>query len=142
VLRAASLAKETRRDGIDSHGSAHQDYEASFLGGARDQQWAGWYSAYVLGRLGGFTASAVTALLPRAQFSTHFATSFFGTVKPSPLKQCPTFKMITPIPLILEPPEQRSFPFRCNFDVKKETKRVRAAKGTFTSELIVRDNKS
>ncbi len=37
---------------LTAAGSAHHDYESNFLGGARDEQWAGWYSAYVLGRLG------------------------------------------------------------------------------------------
>jgi hypothetical protein len=36
-------------------GSAHHDYEQNALGGERDQRWAGWYAAYVLGRLGDFT---------------------------------------------------------------------------------------
>ena len=35
-------------------GSAHHDYESRFLGGVRDEQWPGWYAAYVLGRLGDF----------------------------------------------------------------------------------------
>ncbi len=43
------------RDAFSSAGSAHHDYESNFLDGARDEQWAGWYSAYVLGRLGDFT---------------------------------------------------------------------------------------
>ena len=47
--------EEQLRQALAAAGSAHHDYEASFLGGARDQQWAGWYSAYVLGRLGDFT---------------------------------------------------------------------------------------
>jgi hypothetical protein len=34
---------------------AHHEYETNFLNGTRDEQWAGWYSAYVLGRLGEFT---------------------------------------------------------------------------------------
>ena len=37
-------------------GSAHHDYESRFLGGEHDAQWPGWYAAYVLGRLGDFTA--------------------------------------------------------------------------------------
>ena len=43
------------RDTLVAAGSAHHDYEANFLSGARDEQWAGWYSAYVLGRFGDFT---------------------------------------------------------------------------------------
>ena len=43
------------RDTLAAAGSAHHDYEANFLSGARDEHWARWYSAYVLGRLGNFT---------------------------------------------------------------------------------------
>ena len=35
-------------------GENHQDYELNILHGKRDEQWAGWYAAYVLGRLGNF----------------------------------------------------------------------------------------
>lgn len=34
---------------------AHHEYQTNFLGGVRHAQWASWYSAYVLGRLGDFT---------------------------------------------------------------------------------------
>ena len=37
-------------------GAAHHDYESRFLKGERDDQWPGWYAAYVLGRLGDFTS--------------------------------------------------------------------------------------
>ena len=35
-------------------GAAHHEYETRFLDGVRDEQWPGWYAAYVLGRLGDF----------------------------------------------------------------------------------------
>ena len=41
---------------LASAGAAHHDYESRFLGGVRDEQWPGWYAAYVLGRLGDFTS--------------------------------------------------------------------------------------
>ncbi len=48
-------------------GAAHHDYESNFLNGQRDVQWAGWYAAYVLGRLGDFTKPAqLTAWLESA----------------------------------------------------------------------------
>lgn len=34
---------------------AHHEYQTNTLGGVRHQQWAGWYSAYTLGRLNDFT---------------------------------------------------------------------------------------
>ena len=38
---------------------AHHEYEQKSLQGVRDEQWAGWYAAYVLGRLGDFTPPSV-----------------------------------------------------------------------------------
>jgi len=46
-------------EALSAAGSAHHDYESNFLQGVRDQQWAGWYAAYVLGRLGDFTTPTV-----------------------------------------------------------------------------------
>jgi len=33
---------------------AHHRYEQDYLAGERDNAWAGWYAAYLLGRLGSF----------------------------------------------------------------------------------------
>ena len=38
---------------------AHHEYQANILGGVRHLQWAGWYAAYVLGRLGDFTTPSL-----------------------------------------------------------------------------------
>jgi hypothetical protein len=35
-------------------GEAHHEYEQVFLSGVHDEQWPGFYAAFVLGRLGGF----------------------------------------------------------------------------------------
>ena len=43
------------RDALVSAGQAHHDYQENFLDGVHDEQWPGWYAAYVLGRLGDFT---------------------------------------------------------------------------------------
>lgn len=40
-------------------GSAHHDYQTNFLNGKNDEQWPGWYAAYVLGRLGDFVTPTV-----------------------------------------------------------------------------------
>ena len=40
---------------------AHHDYEQNRLGGVRDDQWPGWYAAYVLGRLGDFASPSELA---------------------------------------------------------------------------------
>ena len=38
---------------------AHHEYQTNILGGVRHNQWTGWYSAYVLGRLGDFTTPSL-----------------------------------------------------------------------------------
>lgn len=43
------------KDALSAAGRAHHEFESNFLRGVRDEQWAGWYAAYVLGRLGDFT---------------------------------------------------------------------------------------
>ena len=39
---------------LNDAGENHKDYELNILHGQRDEQWAGWYAAYLLGRLGNF----------------------------------------------------------------------------------------
>ena len=48
-------AAEQLREALAAAGGAHHEYESNYLGGVRDEQWIGWYAAYVLGRLGDFT---------------------------------------------------------------------------------------
>lgn len=36
-------------------GKTHHEFQENFLNGVRHEQWAMWYSAFVLGRLGNFT---------------------------------------------------------------------------------------
>ncbi|HSM36522.1 MAG TPA: hypothetical protein VK837_09025 [Longimicrobiales bacterium] len=45
---------EELRAALDAAGLAHHEYERNALGGRRDDAWASWYAAYVLGRLGDF----------------------------------------------------------------------------------------
>jgi len=47
-------SREQLRDALEASGSAHHEYETNTLRGVRDERWAGWYAAYVLGRLGDF----------------------------------------------------------------------------------------
>ena len=52
---------------LTAAGSAHHEYETESLGGARDEQWAAFYAAFVLGRLGDFALpSALTRWLEEA----------------------------------------------------------------------------
>ena len=49
---------------LKAAGEAHHEYESSYLKGVRDEAWAGWYAAFVIGRLGSFTTpSQLTDLL-------------------------------------------------------------------------------
>ena len=51
-------------------------FDNSSLGGERDQQWAGFYAAYALGRLGDFAApSALSGWLEEAPAGNHWPTS-------------------------------------------------------------------
>ena len=34
---------------------AHHEFQTNYLAGVRHEQWAWWYAAYLLGRLGDFT---------------------------------------------------------------------------------------
>jgi len=42
-------------EALKSAAKAHHEYEKNYLNGVRDEQWAGWYSAFILGRTGDFT---------------------------------------------------------------------------------------
>lgn len=37
---------------LEAAAEAHHEYEKHALDGKRDEQWAGWYAAYLMGRLG------------------------------------------------------------------------------------------
>jgi len=47
--------KQELVDTLISAARAHHEFQSNFLGGVRHSQWAGWYAAYVLGRLSDFT---------------------------------------------------------------------------------------
>ena len=53
---ADSPTLETIQAALAGAATAHHDYEANFLAGVRDEQWPGFYAAFVLGRLGDFTS--------------------------------------------------------------------------------------
>ena len=69
-------SKEAIEKALRSAGEAHHDYEANFLEGKRDDGWAGWYAAYVLGRLGDFASpSALTRWLADAPSARDWASA-------------------------------------------------------------------
>lgn len=54
--------------------AAHDEYERAVLKGLADSQWAGFYAAYVLGRLGEFvTAGRLSLLLEEVAADTDWA---------------------------------------------------------------------
>ena len=55
----ATPSRKALEETLNAAGSAHHDYEQNTLGGTRDEQWAGFYGAYVLGRLGNFITISV-----------------------------------------------------------------------------------
>lgn len=46
---------------LDAAAAAHHEFEEVALDGVRDELWAGFYAAYVLGRLGDFLPPSVLA---------------------------------------------------------------------------------
>lgn len=60
--------KSELQEALTAADSAHHEFELNFLEGVGDEYWAGWYAAYVLGRLGEFTTpSLLTKWLQEAQ---------------------------------------------------------------------------
>jgi hypothetical protein len=54
--------------------AAHDDYERGMLRGVVDQQWPGFYAAFVLGRLGDFAPpSRLAALLAEVEAEADWA---------------------------------------------------------------------
>lgn len=54
-------SREDLARALRAAGAAHHDYETNALQGVRDEQWPGWYAAYVLGRLGDFATPTTLA---------------------------------------------------------------------------------
>jgi hypothetical protein len=54
--------------GLRDAADAHHEFEEHALGGEHDEQWPGFYAAFVLGRLGPFTTpSRLAALLAEVE---------------------------------------------------------------------------
>ncbi len=71
---------------------------------------------------------------------SNFGVTFFDSSPPCPVRDFPTFESIAPIPAILDPFDQDLIPIFCQIQVERRGNGVNKAKGTYTSELIVRDN--
>lgn len=67
---------EELAEALGAAGAAHHEYEQTVLKGVRHDEWAPFYAAYVLGRLGDFIpASALTELLTEAPLTDNWAES-------------------------------------------------------------------
>jgi len=55
-MNKTEISLEALENALSAAGESHHDYELNKLSGVRDENWAGWYSAYVLGRLGDFVS--------------------------------------------------------------------------------------
>lgn len=51
-------SKSELAQALSAAASAHHEFEQTALKGVRDDLWAGFYAAFVLGRLGGFAAAS------------------------------------------------------------------------------------
>ena len=56
-------SKSALAQALSAAASAHHEYERTALKGVRDDLWAGFYAAFVLGRLGDFAAASRLAAL-------------------------------------------------------------------------------
>ena len=52
------LTLSSLQNALSAASECHYDYELNILNGEPDKKWAGWYAAYVLGRLGNFVSPA------------------------------------------------------------------------------------
>ncbi len=69
-------SREKLVQALGAAGPAHHDYEQNVLAGVRDEQWAGFYAAYVLGRLEDFAPpSSLVRWLERAPSDDDWAES-------------------------------------------------------------------
>ncbi len=54
-------SRDQLREALSAAAGAHHEYEQVALGGQHDAQWSGFYTAYVLGRLGDFASPSALA---------------------------------------------------------------------------------
>ena len=60
------MEKEKLVATLKEAGEAHHEYEQVILGGVRDEKWADWYAAFLVGRFSNCTPSVVTKALQQA----------------------------------------------------------------------------
>ena len=70
------FSQDDLESALSAAGSAHHEYEQNTLNGVRDEMWPGFYTAYVLGRLGDFAPACVlSGLLECAPSDENWAAS-------------------------------------------------------------------
>jgi hypothetical protein len=68
--------REELAEALKAAGAAHHEYETIVLKGVRHEEWAVFYAAYVLGRLGDFAKpSALISWLTEAPITDNWAES-------------------------------------------------------------------
>lgn len=66
-MTTAKPTQEQLSDSLEKAAKTHHQFETVKLGGERDEQWAGFYTAYVLGQRGDFaTPSDLSSWLEQA----------------------------------------------------------------------------
>lgn len=71
-------------EALRAAGVAHHEYEQTVLKGVRHEEWAPFYAAYLLGRLGDFApASALTKWLTEAPITENWTESAAARVRPA-----------------------------------------------------------
>jgi hypothetical protein len=65
-------------EALSAAGAAHHEYEQTALKGLRDELWSGFYAAFVLGRLGDFTAASSLAATRRGRRTVELVRSRDG----------------------------------------------------------------
>ncbi len=75
-------------------------------------------------------------------FAANFGTTTLNTGTSCPVKQFPTFESIAPIPGSFPPPLSDFLPVFCTLQVTRDQQGVKKAKGTYTAQLLVRDNET
>ena len=69
-----NISKSQLAEALAAAGSAHHEYETVYLNGVRDRYWAGFYAAFVLGRLGAFAKPTdLTRWLEEAPYESDWA---------------------------------------------------------------------
>lgn len=88
------------------------------------------------------TILATPATLHAGDFvtETRFGSDFFSASPPCQVKSFPTFETLAPVPSIFDIDLNDDAFFQCFVDVFNGEKGTKKAKGTWTTEVIIRDN--